>query len=176
MTDMRFSIDAMHRYVAYCSVGASTVRGLRTSGVVAAARDALRRVELGPYGSGTPKAFRSRLDRDTGLVQGSLPDGAQFWGVARKLLNIFLRGALYNTYLNPHYGLSALEDRYEMPLDSLSASGICDLSATRSLPRWTAVKHVTSEINEQYQLRAESIAVAHGTARVHLDAIFWGGR
>lgn len=169
-------IEAIHRYVAYGSVGASTVRGLRTKGVVAAARDALRRIDLQPYGVATPAAFLSQLDGDTEFVRLSLPKAAQHWGVARKLLNIFLRGALYNTYLTGHFGLSELDACYEIPLDSLSAAGIREHTSARPRPRWSGVKHVTPESNEHFQKLAADIASEKGTIRVHLDALFWGGR
>jgi len=169
-------IDSIHRYIAYGSVAASTVRGLRTKGVVAAAREALHNVDLKPYGVATADSFRSRLDADTENVRLALPDGMQFWGVARKVLNIFLRGALYNTYLTAHFGLSDLDACYEIPLDSLSAAGIRDNTSERPLPRWVGVKYVTPEINDQFQELATTIAAERDTLRVHLDAMFWGGR
>ena len=169
-------IDAIHRYVAYGSVGASTVRGLRTKGVVASAREALRKVDLTPYGNATTASFRRTLDVDTENVRLALVDGAQYWGVARKVLNIFLRGSLYNTYLTEHFGLSRLDACYEIPLDSLSATGIRDNTTARPLPKWVGVKYVTPEINDHFQRLATDIAVAKQTYRVHLDAMFWGGR
>ena len=169
-------IAAIHRYVAYGSVGASTVRGLRTKGVVAAARDALRTIDLQPYSSASAETFATLLDSDTEAVRVALPDGVQFWGVARKVLNIFLRGSLYNTYLSAHYGLSSLDHCYEIPLDSLSANGIRDNTETLPKPRWVGVKNVTPEINDCFQTLASEIATQRGTLRVHLDAVFWGGR
>lgn len=173
---MKPDISSIQRYVAYSSVGASTVRGLQTKGLVASARKALVQIDLIRYGKATPKSFRMILDKDTELVRLSLVKGAQHWGVARKVLNIFLRGALYNTYLNEHYGLSKIDNLLEIPLDSLSANGIRDNASIEPVPKWVGVKHVTPEINEQFQRLAVKIAEEKGTLRVHLDAIFWGGR
>ncbi len=169
-------IDAILRYIAYGSVGASTVRGLRTKGVVATAREALRSVDLNPYGTATAESFREILDTDTENVRLALVEGARYWGVARKVLNIFLRGSLYNTYLTEHFGLSRLAACYEIPLDSLSASGIRDNTSERPLPKWVGVKYVTCEINDHFQQLATTIAAEKKTLRVHLDAMFWGGR
>jgi len=169
-------ITSIHRYIAYGSVGASTVRGLRTKGVVAAARDALRSIDLQSYSSAKAETFALLLDSDTDAVRRSLPTGARFWGVARKVLNIFLRGSLYNTYLNDHYGLSSLEHCFEIPLDSLSANGIRDNMKSLPKPRWVGVKNVTPEINDCFQRLATEIATERDTLRVHLDAVFWGGR
>ncbi len=72
-------IKAIRNYVAYASVGASTVRGLRTKGAVKAARVALQRVDLGPYGKATKEEFAKLLNKDTKRVQRSLPKGARYW-------------------------------------------------------------------------------------------------
>ena len=68
-------IDVIQRYIAYGSVGASTVRGLRTKGVVDAVREALRDLNLKPYGDGTAKSFRKTLDADTEDVRSRVA----FW-------------------------------------------------------------------------------------------------
>lgn len=169
-------IDSIHRYIAYVSVGASTVRGLRTKGVVAAARNGLRSVDLSPYATKSASDFLDVLDADTNSVRLALPRGVRFWGVARKVLNIFLRGALYNTYLNRHYKLSMADAFFEIPLDSLSAAGIRDRVDANSRPKWVGVKYVTPEINATFQNLASEIATKENTLRVHLDAEFWGGR
>ena len=74
------------------------------------------------------------------------------------------------------FGLAKLDQYYELPLDSLSANGIRELTSVRPRPRWVGVKNVTPEINEHFQELAAAIAEEKNTRRVHLDAIFWGGR
>lgn len=169
-------IKLIQHYIAYTSVGASTVRGLRKKGVVSAARKALCSIRLKPYGNTTPESFRKLLNGDTEKIRLALPPETQYWGVARKVLNIFLRGALYNTYLSSHFGLAGSDACYEIPLDSITAMGIRAHSSQRSVPRWVGVKNVTAEINDQFQSLATEIAVAKQTLRVHLDAMLWGGR
>lgn len=169
-------IASIRRYIAFGSVGASTVRGLRKKGVVAAARNALAQVRLEHFATNSDTRFRNSLDAETERVRRALPNETQFWGVARKVLNIFLRGSLYNTYLNAHYKLSPAERCFEIPLDSLSASGIRRETLVRPRPRWVGVKHVTPAINDVFQALAAEIAAARQTVRVHLDAVFWVDR
>ncbi|QDV25967.1 hypothetical protein [Aureliella helgolandensis] len=173
---MNENIDIIRRYTAYGSVGASTVRGLRTKGVVAAARTALSKVELSRYGTADHAEFTFALERDTQSVCDGLPVGARYWGVARKVLNIFLRGSLYNIYLSNYFELAQAEALFEIPLDSLSANAIRELASERSIPRWLGVKYVTPEINERFQRLAIEVATERKTSRVHLDALFWGSR
>jgi hypothetical protein len=166
------NIQSIKQYIAYGSVGASTVRGLGVKRVVAAARKALHKIDLTHY----KESFPTLLNTDTEVIRLSLPDGAQHWGVARKVLNIFLRGSLYNTYLTKQYELSHLDAYYEIPLDSISAKGIRANTLEKPLPKWVGVKHVSREINQNFQRLANIIANEKSTLRVHLDAIFWGGR
>lgn len=70
----------------------------------------------------------------------------------------------------------SLDSSYEIPLVSLSATGIRDHTRQRPLPKWVGVKHVIPEINERFQRLAIDIANEKQTLRVHLDAMFWGGR
>jgi len=42
--------------------------------------------------------------------------------MARKLLNIYLRNALYSTYLREAFELDTAEHLYEVPLDSIVAN------------------------------------------------------
>jgi hypothetical protein len=170
------NIEYIRTYIAYGSIGASTVRGLRTKGVVDAGRTALKQVDLRRYGTTTETYFGKVLDNDSEIVLAALPKGAQFWGVARKILNIFLRNALYNIYLNQHYNLNKHENSYEIPLDSLSATGIINGTVNLSKLNWVGVKYVTPDINHVFQILAKEIANERNTHRVHLDAYFWGGR
>lgn len=173
---MKTDISSIQRYIVYGSVGASTVRGLQTKGVVTSARNALGQIDLKHYGKATSKSFPIMLDKDTEVVRLRLVKGAQYWGVARKVLNIFLRGSLYNTYLNEHYGLSRVEELFEIPLDSVSANGLSANSSSVHIPKWMGVKYVTPTVNQHYQQLATKLAADRQTLRVHLDAIFWGSR
>lgn len=102
-----------------------------------------------------------------------MPSGIRHWGVARKVLNIFLRGATYNCYLRHAYSLGRLEDMLELPLDSLTVQGLKARSPQRSLPCWHGVKHLTKGESDRFQDRASQIAKEHEVSRVHLDIFLW---
>ena len=102
-----------------------------------------------------------------------MPPGARHWGVARKVLNIFLRGATYNWLLRDKYKLDRIEPVLELPLDSLTAKGLKSRSPKRSLLQWHGVKHLKSEDSATFQNRAGEIAAEWQTERVHLDIVFW---
>jgi hypothetical protein len=164
----------MHRYVAYTSVGPSTVRGQRTPGLVAQLRELLSQVDLDELAACQPPAFPDFLNRETSRIQEGMPDEARYWGIARKVLNIFLRAATYNHYLRRQFPLDRFESVLELPMDSLTALGLKARSPARSLPRWQGVKHLTQADNQRFQARALEIADAWGIpARVHLDIYFW---
>jgi hypothetical protein len=121
-----------------------------------------------------PAVFRRRLDEATKGLQKELPRGARSWGLARKLLNIFIRDCVYVAYLRSAYGLHRIERFCEVPPDSITAKEI--RRKARDLPRWPGVKHLTPEISDQYQQEAEREAKRRKIARVHLDAYWWGAR
>jgi hypothetical protein len=163
----------MQRYVAWLSVGPSTVRGQRTPGLVAQCRRMLAAINLESLAVNEDAKFRALLDERTLALQHDLPSGCQHWGLARKLLNIFLRSALYNTYLRERFKLAQAEAFLELPLDRQTATGLISRSASHRLPRWTGVKHLQPEASELFQRRASEIAREHQIARVHLDITLW---
>jgi hypothetical protein len=163
--------DAIARRVAVFAVIPSAVRG-QPKGTVRAARMALAQVplkELPP----TPARFPAWLNDQTERVQRELPRGARHWGIARKVLNIYLRDALYNHYLRSRFALERAEHLYEIPLDQITAD---ELIARDPALRWKGVKHLTPEVSLRFQHVAAEDARERGTARVHLDAIYWTPR
>jgi hypothetical protein len=172
---MRLITD-IQNYVAYGSVGASTVRGLRKKGVVDACRKALKQTDLTKFATSSDERFQEALNIETARIKRALPLSARHWGVARKVLNIFLRGCLYNIYLNQHFRLTKAEHLLEITLDSISAKAIKQHTLTSSSPTWRGVKYVTPEMSHRFQELAASIAGERNICRVHLDALFWGGR
>lgn len=159
----------MRYWVAYTSVGPSTVRGQRSPGLVSKLRSLLADVDLAKIGSFSPDPFASWLDAETLRIKQAMPRDKQHWGVARKVLNIFLRGATYNSFLRADFRLGEVESVLELPLDSLTAKGLRRLSPPRSLPRWNGVKHLTQSDSDRFQQRANEIALKSETSRVHLD-------
>ncbi len=113
------------------------------------------------------------MDDHTERLQGSLPAPARHWGIARKALNIFLRDALYTTYLNERFGLRQAEPFFEVPLDMLTATEIKRASGRASLPAWPGVKHILPSLSQQFQRAADAQTKRRGVARVHLDAVWW---
>ena len=112
--------------------------------------------------------------RATRRLQACLPRRAASWGLARKLLNIFVRDSLYTSYLAKKYGLIAMERFLEIPLDSITSKRI--RKKAPELPRWLGVKHLSPDTSAAYQAVALLIAKRRHMARVHLDASWWGSR
>ena len=118
--------------------------------------------------------FQRALDRQTQRLVVVFPRGRGSWGLARKLLNIFLRDCLYTAYLNDAYGLGAAEGLLEIPLDSITANRL--RQAKPDLPRWRGVKYLDPQLSAAYQAAATLVAKRERVARVHLDAYWWGAR
>jgi hypothetical protein len=166
-------LKAAQSRAARIAVSASAGRGHGNTGVVAAARDFLRSMDLRPFGTTGARAFALSLNRSTQALLRSLPHGARHWGVARKLINIFLRDCLYTTYLEDAYHLGRAEKFYEVPLDSITAKHIRRRVARGVLPPWRGVRHNHSRQNASYQDSAKRIAAEERISRVHLDAFWW---
>ena len=124
---------------------------------------------FGPSGS----SFSKALDSTTESLQSEFPLAAKRWGLARKVLNIFLRDCLYTTYLNEAFRLNEAEELFELPLDSITAKELTRVAGRKVLPPWPGVIHVTPTLSTAYQAVASAEAVKRGIARVHLDAIWW---
>jgi hypothetical protein len=165
-------LKAVQSRVARIAVGASTVRGRGHAGAVAAARGFLRRLDLSAFAV-KPATFRKALDRETKALLAELPKGARHWGIARKLLNIFLRDCLYTTHLESAFQLSRAEDAFEIPLDSITALHLKRSVGRGGLPHWPGVKHLTPSLSVQFQIAAFTEAARNNIARVHMDAVWW---
>ena len=169
----RFLRMIRHR-AARVAIGASATRGQGSAGVVARGRDFMARLKLARFGTRDQGTFRRELDRRTRALQRALPRGTGSWGLARKLLCIFLRDCLYTTYLRNAYSLGPAEPFLEIPLDSITARRIRE--EVPEIPRWPGVKHSDPHLNAAYQAAAALVAKRQGVRRVHLDAFWWGQR
>jgi hypothetical protein len=107
---------------------------------------------------------------------GALPRAGRSWGVARKVLNIFLRDALYTVYLRDAFRLGRGEGLFELPLDSITAQRLRACVPRGQLPPWVGVKRLAPDASDLYQATAQTVADGRGIARVHLDAYWWGAR
>lgn len=165
-------LQAIQSKTARVAVGASTVRGRGNKGSVLAARTFFQTLDLSSFGKNHSE-FKRILDRKTYILMKVLPRGARHWGIARKLLNIFLRDCFYNIYLEDAYKLSRYEKVLEIPLDSITGKSIKNLVGRGALPTWPGVKHVTPYLNTLYQTVALDEAEKQKTSRIHLDAVWW---
>jgi len=138
-----------------------------------ASRSHLRRLDLSRFGQATRARFNRNLDSATVALRDSLPRGARHWGLARKVLNIFLRDCLYTTYLDEAFGLRRNESYFELPLDSITAARLRGTAGRGKLPAWPGVIHLAEPLSMTYQEAASAEAASQGIPRVHLDAIWW---
>lgn len=168
-------LEAVQGRCARVAVSASAARRQGASGVVAAARKHLTHAALREFGTSEPAEFRACLDEATAKLQRRLPSGARHWGLARKLLNIFLRDALYTAYLRDEFHLDRAEALFELPLDSITAGRLRE-AAGNAVPRWLGVRHLTPADSDEFQAAALECAAGRRIARVHLDAFWWSNR
>ncbi len=171
----RSFLIAVQARLARIAVSVSATRR-QGPGVVAAAREHLAAVPLAHFAVVRDSVFRSRLDRATHQLQLALPRRSRNWGLSRKLLNIFLRDALYTRYLAEPYELWRIESYLEVPLDSITVGYLRAQAQRGRLPLWLGVKHLTAEASFRYQEFAAVLAAERHLARVHLDTFWWGQR
>ncbi len=107
-------IRAIQSRTARVAVSASSVRGAGGKVVVRAARDFLRQLDLSRFSVDSDARFASELDRATNELRAALPRGARHWGVARKVLNIFIRDCFYTSYLASKFRLDRSEPFMEI--------------------------------------------------------------
>jgi len=166
-------LDLLHRRIAGTSVGASTARRMGPKGAIAAARSYLAGLDISRFSVSSEEEFQAVLNRATRAHVKKLPTGAQYWGPARKFMNIFLRNLLYNKYLCAAYQLSHIEPWLEVPLDSHVAKGLRGENGGKQLPRWKTVIGLDARTNSKYQRFATNVAAEKGIYRVHLDLLYW---
>lgn len=166
-------IDFLRRREASTSVGPSTARRMGPKGTIENARKFLASLDLGLFVKKTEKEFQDVLNQTTHRFVDHLPKGAKHWGAARKFLNIFLRGAVYNRFLCEYYRLYPIEQWLEVPLDSQVAAGLRKEKGGSDLPRWKSVIGLDDKTNRQYQVFAAEVAKRNETYRVHLDVLYW---
>lgn len=162
--------------IAETSVGASALRSQGASGVITAAREYFKRINLSEFASLDSAKFSDWLDMNTEKLRKSFPKGARnSWGGARKAINLFLRSCLYNTYLHGEYHLEKKEYLLEVPLDRTVATGLYEDASKIGimLPKWDAIKRLKKEDSDIYQNFACSLAFDRKIARVHLDLYYW---
>jgi len=163
-------INALTSRVARIAVGPSVVRR-SPEGTVSAARALLRAVDLSEFGTSDAETFAAALDKWTNAMKRSLPGHAR-WGLARKLVNIFLRDAVYNVHLRSAYRLDRCESLCELPMDSIVAHQLSSASI-KKMPKWEGVNALGRPENALFQNAASEVAATVGVHRLHLDSFWW---
>ncbi len=169
-------IKAVQARTARVAITASATRGQKAPGLVANARGFCAALDLRPFATSNRIEFEHRLDDCTNYLLSALPRRARHWGVSRKLLNIFLRDALYTRYLCEHFGLDIAEQFFEVPLDSISGKQCYRIDGGATLPPWPGVKYLERKTSAQYQVVVRHEATRRRVAPIHLDTFWWGER
>lgn len=171
-------LDELQQYIARISIGASTVRlggrkhkGLQLTGP---ARQYLSELPLKKLID--VARYPERIDRWTAELQLRFPHRGQYWGIARKCVNIFMRNVAYNHWLRRAYSLDKLDAVLEVPLDSYARKGLRREEGGQRLRECASVIGVTPEINAEYQAFAANVARRRGINRVHLDLWYFTER
>ena len=166
-------IATLRRRIASAAIGVSTIRRMGPKGTAKRTRTFLAGLNLNRFRVGSKREFARVLDNATKSFLGTLPRKAKHWGLARKLLNIFLRDAAYNRYLSQRFGLWRLERWMEVPLDSHVGKQLRACSRGRHLPRWKTVIGLAPEESAAFQKVAATVARRKGVTRVDLDVYYW---
>lgn len=171
-------LEQLQEGTAERAIGPSTLRRQGARGVVQAARNYLKTIDLSALAKLSDEdGFKDFLNSHTNQLADSFPEGARGnWGAARKALNIFFRDCAYNKYLSQEYRLEPVKSLLEVPLDAHSTSGISkhrSKEAKKPLLRWRGVKALTEDVNTAYQEAALSLAKEFSVDRVDLDYFFW---
>lgn len=165
-------LQTLQRKVTITAVGPSAVRG-QGKGVLRASQDFLSQISLSAVPKHNSKQFNAWLDRQTNALLDRLPVKSRPWGVARKVINLFLREALYNQYLNKRFHLDSIESWLEIPLDRAGARGLKSRAGKGVLPPWPGLKNLQRRASAAFQDFASTEAARKQIARVHLDMYLW---
>lgn len=160
-------------HVARSCISASAVRGTGNAGVLPAAQHFLRHLDLRLFGTDRAHVFSAALEQTTRRLMRCLPSSARRWGLARKLLNLFLRDATYCIHLRQAYRLDRAESLLELPLDSITGVALASMSATRPRMKWPGVRALDPACSARLQSVALQLAGQRGIARIHIDALLW---
>ena len=163
--------------IAETSIGASTLRG-HPEGTIQSVRDYLKTIKLEEFQCRTGDDFGKVLDKHTAALSKKIKafdSRSEYWGSARKALNLFLGNAAYHSVLRKEYRLDRIEKYLEVPLDKQVATGLISLAEKRSLslPKWRTIKGLLPEDSNLYQGFASSCAKELGCTRIQLDLLLW---
>jgi hypothetical protein len=93
-----------------------------------------------------------------------LPPKGRSWGIARMILNIFLRDGFYTSYLREEF-VHRAETSFELPLDSITARRLISGVGAKRLAPWPGVKWLQPSESREFQAAAAA-GVAASLMRV----------
>jgi len=168
-------IELIQKRIANISVGPSTVRR-QPEGTAAIARKYLWQPIVIKHFSKVKneKDFKNRLNTHTSKLKDKLP--SKSWGIARKVLNLFLFQAVQDINLNKKYALDKLINYLELPLDNTNGKNLKEFAKKidGGNLEWKNISSLTPEINEQFQEYAKRCANwTYKCARCYLDVYWW---
>ena len=108
MTEFNFQ-KTMQEFVATSAIGVSALRN-QGKGAHQAVRTALASMHLSPVKDMGQAEYRKWLDGATNWLLTQWPGTGRPWGAARKSVNLFMRDALYNQYLNAEHDIGHVEN------------------------------------------------------------------
>jgi hypothetical protein len=170
------SLEDFRERLANITIGSTTLRNQGASGVINAARCFLKNLDLVRFVTDNQTDFARELDTQTDFLRQSFPAQAQYWGTARKAINLFLAEAYYHRFICAAYHLETIEHLLELPLDSQVGNFLTNEArqvGEIDFPQWPGLKHLNPKDSKRYQSFANQLAKNKGWARVHLDVIIW---
>jgi hypothetical protein len=171
----RTFLSQLQRFTAYSMITASAVRNCGASGTLHVAQDFCAELPLRRLARLNRIRYATWLDKTTDQLLTALPGGAR-WGTARKVINIFVRSAVYIVPLATEYDLASLLPFLEVPLDGKVAEALKRNANNTSLPRWRSIKSLTPDVSRLYQLAASKDARRKHVHRADLDVYYWPTR
>jgi hypothetical protein len=170
-------IDLIQRRIANISVGPSTVRGKGREGTKAIVTKYLgESINLKDFSNADSESFQKRLDDYTEELENKIP--SHEWGLARKVLNIFLLEAAHNIFLNKNYNLDKIISYLEVPLDNPNAKKLKNYAKSDGIDlEWTNIYSLDPKSSMQFQRYARQYASReHNCERCYLDLYWWRGK
>jgi hypothetical protein len=164
-------IALVQKRIANISVGSSTVRG-QPKGTVTIARNYLQSINLKDFSNGSEDQFRRVLDEHTEKLRTELP--SRSWGIARKVLNIFLFQATHDVILNRTYTFDKIIAYLEVPLDNPNAKKLKGKAKSEGKTlNWKNIYSLNPDASKEFQDIARQCASQKGYERCYLDLDWW---
>lgn len=120
--------------------------------------------------------FKKQLDDHTEKLKEQLP--TKSWGIARKVLNIFLFQTTHDVLLNKIRPLNNVIAYLELPLDNANAKKLQKLARKESIRLdWSNIYSLEPEDSNRFQKYAKQIAsCVYKCERCYLDLYWWRSR